>query len=379
MKLISVLLLIALVFSAAAGLAESTSLHASSFMQKLVPKLGITGETAPPSEPASPPTPQPRSKSMGSVGRIGAYTVEIKDAALMKDGEGGDCIVVTFQWSHESDEEQSFLWSFLYDAYQDNAELFGLYIDLPIETELEYFKAGTVQLTQVAYALENAVSPVKIVLSEYLGETEDTIERTFDLAALGKIASVSTPKPAFSPYIGTVEIVKSGYLTAYYGSNTNSGEAFRVHHGERFLCLGETDNGWYEIEYLNGDIAYVSGKNGAVALESYATDGVTFSTCEDDDVFLIVTVKKADVYSQPKSGGQTKRESGGSSSTFYLPAQTELYCFGKTYRQGKEWYVLLLAGHGNSNVPEISWLQADDCLVLEGNPDNNIIPGWWYD
>lgn len=189
-------------------------------------------------------------------------------------------------------------------------------------------------------------------------------------------ASPSQP-PAASDKLGTVEIVKSGYLNAYTSNDKRSGIVFRVHHGERFLCTDVTDDGWYGIEFIDGTVGYVLQAD--TALERGVTDAVTLSSAKTAGIFKIRTNKKSVVYSQPRAKAQSKRETADGHYTFHFNAGSEMTAFGKTFRENKEWYVMLIAGQGSNNIPEIVWLLADDCEVLEGNPDGNIIPDWWYD
>ena len=181
----------------------------------------------------------------------------------------------------------------------------------------------------------------------------------------------------YEGYIGTVSVVKTGYMNAYVSNDKKSGIIFRVHRGERYLCKEETDDGWYGILFLDGNIGYILQEG--TALEHGVTDEQTFSTLAGDCVFSIKTTKKATVYSQPRTRAQSQRESGGNTNTFYFSFGTQLNAFGKTVREGKEWYVVYISGQGNNKTPEIIWLLASDCEVLEGNPDANIVPDWWYD
>lgn len=186
-----------------------------------------------------------------------------------------------------------------------------------------------------------------------------------------------TFKPTISPYIGTVEIVTSGYMHAYKSNDKKSGIVFNVHHGERFLCTGETDDGWYAIKFIDGTIGYVSQND--TSLERDVTDAQTFSIAKYSFWFTVKTSKKVTVYSQPKSSGGSRRESGDNSYTYFFYSGEELNCFGKTTHQDKEWYVLWVTGMGSNNTPEIVWVLASECVVVRGNPDANIIPDWWYD
>lgn len=181
----------------------------------------------------------------------------------------------------------------------------------------------------------------------------------------------------FSEKIGTVAIEKSGYMNAYKRNDKKSGIVFRVHRGERFSCMEETEDGWYRIQFIDGSFGYVSQEG--TALDRDATDDITFSSPNLAGVFDIRTTRRATVYSQPRGRAQSKRETADGEYTFYMKTGMKMTAFGKTVREEKEWYVIRIAGQGSNNVPEIVWLLASDCEVLHGDPDVNIIPAWWYD
>lgn len=148
-----------------------------------------------------------------AVTRLGAYTVEIKGAELMKDDDGGDCLVITVEWSHQTAEPQTFFWSFNYYAFQDGIEIGSpdAYISLPIDTEDTRIKAGAVLETQIAFSLRNTRSPVEIEISEYLGESSAKAEKIFDLTALDGGATAGQ----------TINSGSTGGVTE--GGNTGSG------------------------------------------------------------------------------------------------------------------------------------------------------------
>jgi len=177
--------------------------------------------------------------------------------------------------------------------------------------------------------------------------------------------------------VGTVRVEKAGYMNAYNSDDTKSGIIFRVHHGERFWCTEETENGWYGIQFIDGTTGYVNPND--TALERGVADDQAFSLYTQlfNEMFMVKTVRRADIYSQPKSSAQTRRESQDATTTFYFNAGTEQRCFGKATRENRDWYVFLALGQGG--VPEIVWFLASDCEVLEGDPDENIVPSSWYD
>lgn len=116
-------------------------------------------------------------------GTLGAYSVSILDSSIMKDSDGNDCIVVTFEWSHTEKESQSFWLAFSNRAYQDGIEIEKAYVrDLPHKTDDTKIKAGAVLKTQVAFKLSNTKSPVEVEITEMFSFSNDKVEKTFVLS-----------------------------------------------------------------------------------------------------------------------------------------------------------------------------------------------------
>lgn len=179
-------------------------------------------------------------------------------------------------------------------------------------------------------------------------------------------------------YIGTVVITKKGYQSARK-SSTDSTVVFRVHYGERYLCTGDTGNGWYKIVLPDGRTAYVSSNPENTSLLSDEVEEKTLSNVNTlwAPFFKIKSNKKLDVYSQPKSSAQSRRvSSDGVETTYTYPKGTTLYAFGKTTRGNKDWYLVQSINEG---IDELAWVLAADCEVIYGSPDNFLIPDWWYD
>ncbi|HML45847.1 MAG TPA: SH3 domain-containing protein [Clostridia bacterium] len=193
----------------------------------------------------------------------------------------------------------------------------------------------------------------------------------------------TTPRPTVkptateSPYVGTVIIQKSGYMSVRKRDSSSSEIIFRVHYGERYLCLSADGYGWYAILLPDGNVGYVTSDPDSTYLDRGATSK-TLSIVESE--FMVrATGSQNYVYSQPKKSAQTRRVSGdGTETTFYFNKDALLACYGKTTRNNQVWYLLQPIYVGES-VCEIVWLPADNCTVVSGDPDDNIIPSWWYD
>ncbi len=188
-------------------------------------------------------------------------------------------------------------------------------------------------------------------------------------------AQESASTAAGSSLLGTVVITKKGYQNVRR-SATDSTTVFRVHYGERFLCMKDTGDGWYRILLPGGSFGYVSSDPENTTLLRGETDGRTLSRGGSN--FRIETKRRAFVYSQPKSSAQTRRVSadGSTETTFYYPKGTEFIAFGKTTRGNRDWYLVQAI---NMGVDELAWLLATDVTLISGNPENTLIPAEWYD
>jgi hypothetical protein len=71
-----------------------------------------------------------------------------------------------------------------------------------------------------------------------------------------------TPKPKVTPpdkpYI-EVEDTPTGWLRVRAEASVNSDELAKINPGEMYPYLEEEDNGWYKIEYEDGEEGWVSG------------------------------------------------------------------------------------------------------------------------
>lgn len=189
----------------------------------------------------------------------------------------------------------------------------------------------------------------------------------------------TTPRPTATkaPYIGTVSIRKSGYMSVREGSSSDSTIIFRVHYGERYLCTGVDRNGWYAILLPTGDIGYVTNDTDYTSF-AQDTSSKTLSTVNSEFIVRALN-KQTYLYSQPKTSAKTRRvSSNGTETTFYFEKGTLLACYGKTVRNNQVWYMLQPV-YVDDQIREILWLPSGSCELVSGNPDANIIPDWWYD
>ncbi|WP_051226347.1 DUF5067 domain-containing protein [Butyrivibrio sp. MC2013] len=118
-------------------------------------------------------------------GDLGDYHVKINDATFGEDYEGNPMIVIHYDFTNNSDEAQSALWSLSSKAYQDGIEL-----DTAIALDDDMYDAGisqkeikpgvTIEDCQEAYTLTSD-SPVEFEMSELISFSDEKLEKTFEV------------------------------------------------------------------------------------------------------------------------------------------------------------------------------------------------------
>ena len=205
-------------------------------------------------------------------------------------------------------------------------------------------------------------------VSAFVDDIYPTISFQAFSGSSNSVRSDTTAKK--SQFIGTVEIVKSGYMNVREKPSTDSKTVFRVHVYERYLCISK-NSGWYQILLPTGDTGYVSSSASNTSFSS-STSGITLSNVPS--TFSVQLTGQTYVYSRP-GVKSLRRDNNGNETTFYYNKGTKINCFGSTNVKGQTWYLLVST---NSNIPEIAWIEASKAIVLSGNSQSNVIPASWY-
>ena len=169
--------------TAPAGNTSSTASVASSSSASVAPASSAAEESSTAPESSEAPAAQ-------DSGAIGDYTVSILDASLTKDYEDNDAIVISYEFTNNSDEAISFMVAIGAKAYQDGVELETAIItgddNYSSEDLMKEIKPGATLTVQKAFALDNTTSPVEAEAEELFSWEDDApvLTRTFDLAAL---------------------------------------------------------------------------------------------------------------------------------------------------------------------------------------------------
>ena len=132
--------------------------------------------------------------------QIGSYELFYKGAKIMTDYDGNDAIVVTMDFTNNSKENTSYLWSFIETATQNDAELTGATIFLSedsfetvTDSQFSEVAAGETLEVQLAYVLADLTSEVELQWEELLGSKSGKL--TIDPTTLTREEPEATAQP----------------------------------------------------------------------------------------------------------------------------------------------------------------------------------------
>lgn len=118
---------------------------------------------------------------------VGDYEVSIGDAFVAPDMDGNPALIVSFEWTNNSEETVGSMVALHAQAFQD-----GVQLETAIMNSTEGYdpdaswldiQPGATQTFQQAYTMTSETSPVEITVEEFLGDgTQAT--KTFDPATL---------------------------------------------------------------------------------------------------------------------------------------------------------------------------------------------------
>lgn len=171
-KLIAVTLFLSLAFLAACGTPAE-------------PSNNDTAGTPTTTEAIVSPT-TPPSEQIGS-GDIGDYHVEIKGYELTKDYKDRPAIIITYNWTNNSDKSTSFMTSISDEVYQSGVECETAILmndKVNSDDQLKSIKPGTTYEVKVAYVLQNQATDVEIEAKEFITFDSDPpmVKQTYKIA-----------------------------------------------------------------------------------------------------------------------------------------------------------------------------------------------------
>lgn len=121
--------------------------------------------------------------------KIGEYQAVYKGSEIVKDNDGNDALVATYDYTNNSKEAQSFEWSMFYTVTQGDSELEYTTVfvdeesyDMLDESTRRDVAPGESLEVKMTYKLNDLTTPVEIKFSDLIGSETDIL--TIDLTSL---------------------------------------------------------------------------------------------------------------------------------------------------------------------------------------------------
>ena len=131
--------------------------------------------------------------------KLGDYELLYKGACIMEDSDGNDAIVLTLDFTNNSKENASYLWSVDETVMQNGVELEAASIitdyenlETVVSDQFTDIAPGTTLEVRTAFVLKDTTGEVKATFEEFLGSKKGTI--TIDPATLSR-ETVSQTEP----------------------------------------------------------------------------------------------------------------------------------------------------------------------------------------
>ena len=146
--------------------------------------------------------------------KIGSYELFYKGAKIMTDYDGNDAIVVTLDYTNNSKEANSYLWSFVETVKQNGTELTDATIflsedsfDTVTDSQFSEVAAGETLEVQLAYVLADLTSEVELQWEELLGSKSGKL--TIDPSTLTREEPEAAAQPEDPADVDTTDTTAS--------------------------------------------------------------------------------------------------------------------------------------------------------------------------
>ena len=162
--------------------------------------------------------------------KLGDYTLLYKDACIMEDSDGNDALVITLDFTNNSKDNASYLWSVSETAMQNGVELEIATVftgpdsyDTVIESQYLEVAPGKTLEVCTPFVLNDGASEVEVTFEEAFGSKSGKI--TIDPSELNRgFAGNSAPSSAISlPTAGTGDLMLDWWNGDWYGCWTMTG------------------------------------------------------------------------------------------------------------------------------------------------------------
>jgi hypothetical protein len=193
-KSFSILLFIVLILSTTVSFASDTGLKTMTDAQLLFLQSELAAEIASRNLSVGTTTEiaslQPSNGTSAQVGagettaQIGNATLTVKGARMSKDYDGKDCIVITYEWSHQKEEAESFMFYFADKVFQGGIQLERAIMADGVDSSPSMLdiRAGTALEVEKAYVLRDTTTSTELEVKKLTGSNgTGKLETTFTL------------------------------------------------------------------------------------------------------------------------------------------------------------------------------------------------------
>ena len=122
---------------------------------------------------------------------VGEFELHYKGASIMKDREGNDALVLTLDFTNNSEETTDYFWAIYETVMQNDTELETAVVYLNEETleavddsQYQNVAPGATFEVQTAYELIDTAGEVEVTFEEMEGDKNDSI--TIDLSSVSR-------------------------------------------------------------------------------------------------------------------------------------------------------------------------------------------------
>ena len=154
--------------------------------------------------------------------KLGDYELLYKGACIMEDSDGNDAIVLSLDFTNNSKENASYLWSVDETLMQNGTELevATVYTDYDtfttvIENQFEEIAPGATLEVQTAFVLNNASGEIEATFEELLGSKSGTI--TIDPSTLTRETGVNAGTEPTLPSAAADDALLEWWNGEWYG------------------------------------------------------------------------------------------------------------------------------------------------------------------
>lgn len=112
---------------------------------------------------------------------LGDFNCTVKGAELTKDWTGAEAVLITYDFTNNSNDAISFDVALQADAYQDGVGLETAILDEDTDIWDVEIKPGVTKEVKKAYVLRDTATPVEIEVSELISFSDDKITTTVEL------------------------------------------------------------------------------------------------------------------------------------------------------------------------------------------------------